>query len=85
MARSSHLRCSIKAAVIKSFAIFSVKHMCCGLFLIKLQTFTVSLPPPFCLGHLSVPNFEKGGLEKKISACGSVEGGGGGLGGQYPG
>ena len=36
MARSSHLRCSIKAAVIKSFAIFSVKHMCCGLFLIKL-------------------------------------------------
>ena len=35
--RSSYRRCSIKKAVLKNFAIFTGKHLCWGLFLIKLQ------------------------------------------------
>ena len=35
--RSSHLRCSIKEAVLKNFAIFTGKHMFWNLFLIKLE------------------------------------------------
>ena len=35
--RSSHQRCSIKKAVLKNFAIFTGKHLCRSLFLIKSQ------------------------------------------------
>ena len=35
--RSSHLRCSIKEAALKNFAIFTGKHMFWNLFLIKLE------------------------------------------------
>ena len=35
--KSSHRRCSIKKAVLKNFAIFTEKHLCWSLFLIKLQ------------------------------------------------
>ena len=38
--RSSHRRCFIKNAVLKNFAIFSLKHLCWGLILIKLQGFS---------------------------------------------
>ena len=34
--RSSHQRCSIKKAVLNKFAIFTGKHLCQSLFLIKL-------------------------------------------------
>ena len=34
---SSHKRCSIKIAILKIFAIFTGKHLCWNLFLIKLQ------------------------------------------------
>ena len=37
--RSSHLRCYIKKAVLKNFAIFTWKHVCWSLFLIKLPDF----------------------------------------------
>ena len=37
--RSSHRRCFIKKAVLKHFAIFTWKHLCWSLFLIKLQPF----------------------------------------------
>ena len=37
--RSSHLRCSTKKVVRKNFAIFTGKHLCWSLFLIKLQDF----------------------------------------------
>ena len=36
--KSSHWKCSIKKAVLKNLAIFSVKHLCWSLFLIKLPT-----------------------------------------------
>ena len=35
--RSSHRRCSIKKVLLKIFAIFTKKHLCWSLFLIKLQ------------------------------------------------
>ena len=35
--RSSHLRCFVKRAVFKIAAIFTEKHLCWSLFLIKLQ------------------------------------------------
>ena len=35
--RSSHGRCSLKEGVLKRFANFTAKHLCWGLFLIKLQ------------------------------------------------
>ena len=35
--RSSRKRCSIKKLFLKSFAIFSGKHLCCSLFLIKFR------------------------------------------------
>ena len=35
--RSSHQRCSIKKAVLNNFAVFTGKHLCRSLFLIKLQ------------------------------------------------
>ena len=38
--RSSHRRCFIKKAVLKNFAIFSWKHLCWSLILIKLQGFS---------------------------------------------
>ena len=38
--RSSHRRCFIKKAVLKNFTIFSWKHLCWGLILIKLQGFS---------------------------------------------
>ena len=38
--RSSHLRCSIKKAVLNNFAIFTGKHLCWSLYLIKLQDFS---------------------------------------------
>ena len=34
--RSSHQRCSIKKAILKDFVIFAGKHLCRGLFLIKM-------------------------------------------------
>ena len=34
---SNHQKCSIKKCVLKIFAIFTVKHLFCSLFLIKLQ------------------------------------------------
>ena len=37
--RNSHRRCSMKSTVLKIFAIFTGKHLCCSLFLIKLQAF----------------------------------------------
>ena len=37
--RRSHWRCSIKKAVLKNFAIFTGKHLCWSLFLVKLQAF----------------------------------------------
>ena len=37
---SSQRRCFIKKAVFKNFAIFSWKHLCWGLILIKLQGFS---------------------------------------------
>ena len=37
--RSSDQRCSVKTAVLKIFAIFTGKHLCWSLFLIKLQEF----------------------------------------------
>ena len=37
--RSSHLSCSIEKTVLKNFAIFTGKHLCWSLFLIKLQDF----------------------------------------------
>ena len=37
--RSSHRRCFIKKAVLKNFAIFTWKHLCWSLCVIKLQTF----------------------------------------------
>ena len=37
--RSSHLRCFIKINASKNFAIFTGKHLCWSLFLIKLQAF----------------------------------------------
>ena len=36
---SSHQRCSIKKAFLKNFAIFTGKHLCWSLFLMKLQVF----------------------------------------------
>ena len=35
--RSSHWRCSIEKAFLKNFAIFTEKHLCWSLFLIKFQ------------------------------------------------
>ena len=35
--RSSHRRCSVKKGALKNFAIFTEKHLCWNLFLIKLQ------------------------------------------------
>ena len=35
--KSSHQRCYIKRGVLKNFAIFTGKYLCCSLFLIKLQ------------------------------------------------
>ena len=37
--RRSHVRCSIKKAVLKNFAIFTGKQLCWSLFFIKLQGF----------------------------------------------
>ena len=39
ISRSSHRRCSIKKAVLKNLAIFTGKHPCWNVFLIKLQNF----------------------------------------------
>ena len=39
MNRNSHQRCSIKEAFLKNFAIFTGKHLCWSLLLIKLQAF----------------------------------------------
>ena len=35
--RTSHRKCSVKKGVLKTFAIFTGKHLCWSLFLIKLQ------------------------------------------------
>ena len=35
--KSSHWKCSVKKAVLKNFAVFTGKHLCWNLFLIKLQ------------------------------------------------
>ena len=37
--RSSHWRCSTKKGVLKNLAIFTEKHLCWSLFLIKMQAF----------------------------------------------
>ena len=37
--RSSHLQVFFKIAILKNFVIFTGKHLCWSLFLIKLQTF----------------------------------------------
>ena len=37
--KCSHRRCSIKKAFLRNFAIFTGKHLCRSLFLIKLQVF----------------------------------------------
>ena len=36
LVRSSHLRCSVKKGVLKTFANFTEKYMCWSLFVIKL-------------------------------------------------
>ena len=41
--RSSHRRCSIYKDISKNFAIFTGKHLCWSLFLIKLQAFRPTL------------------------------------------
>ena len=41
--RSSHLRCSVKKGVLKTFANFLGKHLFLGLFLIKLQALDLQL------------------------------------------
>ena len=41
--RSSHQRCSVEKAVLKNFAIFTGKHLCCSLCLIKLQAFRTAV------------------------------------------
>ena len=46
--RSSHQRCYIKKAVLNSFAIFTGKHLCWSLFLIKLQAFRLPTQVSFC-------------------------------------
>ena len=38
--RSSHQRCSIKKAVLKNCSIFTGKHLCWSLFLIKVQAYS---------------------------------------------
>ena len=35
--RSSHQRCSVKKVVLKNFAVFTGKHLCSSLFLMKMQ------------------------------------------------
>ena len=57
--RSSHLRCSMKKAVLKNFAIFTGEHLCWSFFLIKLQDFRpVTLlnetPTPILKKHLQM-------------------------------
>ena len=37
--RGSHQKCSVKKGVLKNFSIFTEKHLCWSLFLIKLQVF----------------------------------------------
>ena len=37
--KSSHQRCSIRRTIFRNFAIFTGKHLCWSLFLIKLQIF----------------------------------------------
>ena len=48
--RSSHRRCSIKKAVLKNFAIFTVKHLCWGLFLITFikKDFNTGISWEYC-------------------------------------
>ena len=41
--RSSYQSCSIKIVVIQNFAIFTGKHLCWSLFLIKLQAFRATI------------------------------------------
>ena len=42
--KTSHRRCSIKKAVLKNFAIFTGKHPCWGLLLIKFKPFKKEIP-----------------------------------------
>ena len=37
--RSSHRRCSVKTCVLKNFALFTAKHLCCSLSLTKSSNF----------------------------------------------
>ena len=46
MNRSGHLRCSVKKGVLNNFANFTGVHLCCSLFLIKLQDFAEFLKTP---------------------------------------
>ena len=38
MCESSHRRCSVKKTVLKDLAMFTGRHLCCSLLLIKLQS-----------------------------------------------
>ena len=49
--RSSRRRCSVKIGVLKNFANFTGKHLCWGLFLIKLQDLQ-AFRTPFFEEHL---------------------------------
>ena len=51
--RSSHRRYSMKKGVLKNFAIFTRRHLCKSLFLIKLQAFRPS--GCFCSLHFPMP------------------------------
>ena len=41
--RSSHRRCTVKKGVVRNFVKFTGKHLCRGLFLIKLQAWGLQL------------------------------------------
>ena len=46
--------CSIKKAVLKNFAIFTGKHLCWSLFLIKVKAFSTPISKSICEGLLLV-------------------------------
>ena len=69
--RSSQRKCSIKKAVLKYFAIFTGKHLCWSLFLIKLQTLNIcfqKISANGCLVYnMSLKELEQGATEMFIS------------------
>ena len=68
--RSSHQRCSIKKAVLKSFTIFTRKQLSWSLFLTKLQVFRARTLLKIKLQHRSFPvniaNFLRTAILKNV-------------------